>query len=146
MEGKSKIIILSLILVIVLENGYLLYESLYTADVSKFENPTCGKDVYEHLKKLECKVYRGDDLWPSGTKIDSYQAFLDLAKGETVVVCQMFHYNSRHEPPSPPYYAEGVSLQLCLKNGQAYVHTIYWGGLHLSEEEKLKREIQWEYS
>jgi hypothetical protein len=91
------VIIIVLLLVIAAETGFIVFketgilprENLSTLN---FSPPQSGKDVYDNLRSLNCKMYPVTDTAFIGYEtlqyVPSYNAFFDLARGESVILWQ----------------------------------------------------------
>ncbi len=105
-------IIVILLVVVAVETVYIILsqKGVFSGEnVSgvNFDEPQSGKDVYNDLKALGCKIYNVTEGYIPGygtsgyTLIFSYNAFYELAKGESVVLWQQLGFARAHSPQLP---------------------------------------------
>jgi len=148
---KFEITIIFLLLILNVEMGYLIYrldsQQQISREVMEFDQPTCGKDIYEDLKLLNCRIYRSPkDIYGTTNYvlIPSYNAFLDLAKGKLVIMYQ--YLSAYYYEPSNKTHVEDIVHVLLITESQTFLIRFSWR-LYLqgnvTEQVLSERQIPW---
>ena len=93
--NKTLLVIVVLLSVITVETGYIAFGENLISNYSNltFDTPKSGKDIYDDLKSLNCKIFKAESSFTSSAQysIKSYNASMLFARDSIVVIYQYIY-------------------------------------------------------